>query len=296
MATFNMQEYEKQQSQKQANSGNGGERKPVHFMNEFLGKDGDQVVVRFPYTGVQDLLFESVHKVIGVFPGDKFGKSVRCTGEKDCPLCNHSDDAVKKRKNMFYAKMVVYKPTATGADLCATVWERPAAFADSDLKNLMLEYGDLSNYLFKITRTGKGTDTRYNIIPVNMQSPIYSKEVYTTKDLSCLDGIDATKILSKSVDQYNEVVNPSAAKATETAQTNQMETLKVEESVGQTVESWQKPQETVAPEVQQPTQQYANPQYTAPQTVETPQTPQAPAQQPTTPTQTTSGNVTRYRF
>jgi len=286
MASFNLDEYQKQQSQrKAANTGNGGERKPVHFMKEFLDKDGDQVVVRFPYTSPQDLLFESVHKVVGVFPGDKFGKSVRCTGDDKCPLCNSENEAIRKRKTMFYAKMIVYKPTATGADLCATVWERPAAFADSELKNLMQEYGDLSDYLFKITRSGKGTDTRYTIIPVNMNSPVYSQEVYKTKDLSCLENIDATKILSKSIEQYNQAINPNA-EATETAESQVKET------------------ETVDPKVYEQAG-YNNPQYgSTPQNnsfvtqpeedkvevkeVQTPQT--------TTTTNTAGNTVTRFRF
>jgi len=207
MATFNFDDYQKQQAARQAASGNKGDRTPIHFMGEWLAKDGDSVVVRFPYTSTADLQFETVHKVIGVFANNKFGKSVRCTGNGDCPLCNSTDESVKKKSTKFYAKMVVYNPTATGAELCATIWERPSMFADSDLKNLMAEYGDLSNYLFKITRTGKGTDTRYNIIPVNMASPVYSKDVYKTKDLSCLENVDATKILSKGMDQYLDALN-----------------------------------------------------------------------------------------
>lgn len=217
MATFNFDEYQKQQAARKAakdSSGNGGERKPVHFMKEFLNASGDQVVVRFPYTGVNDLKFETVHKVVGVFPGDKFGKSVRCTGDDKCPLCNSEDENIRKRKSMFYATMVVYKPNGANVDLCATVWERPAAFADSDLKNLITEYGDLSDYLFKITRNGSGTDTRYTILPVNMNSPVYSTAAYG-KDFSCLEGIDATRILAKTVEQYNAALHPEQASAQE---------------------------------------------------------------------------------
>lgn len=224
MANVSYEEYQKQQAARQA--ANGGNQKPVHFMNEWLAKDGDFVVVRFPYTSQADIQFESVHNVVGVFPGDKFGKSVRCTGTDDCPLCNSKDEAVQKRKLKFYAKFVVYNPTSTGAELCATVWERPSGFADIDLKNLMTEYGDLSNYLFKIVRTGKGTDTRYNIIPVNMQSPVYSQPAYSQKDFSCLEGIDATKILSKSIEQYNQALNPT----TEATEQKTVEEFKVPES------------------------------------------------------------------
>ena len=223
MATFNYDDYQKQQAARQQRK-EKGDRVPVHFMAEWLANDGDSVIVRFPYTSTADLQFESVHKVVGVFPNNKFGKSVRCTGEKDCPLCNSTDENSKKKSTKFYAKMVVYNPTADGAELCATIWERPPIFADSDLKNLMAEYGDLSNYLFKITRTGKKTDTRYNIIPVNMQSPVYSKPVYTTKDLSCLEGIDATKILSKGMDQYLDALNGGTGETTNETEVEKTET------------------------------------------------------------------------
>lgn len=213
MATFNFDEYQKQQAARKAASQNAnqGERKPVHFMNEFLSKDGDQVVVRFPYSTLSDLSFETGHKVVGVFPGDKFGKFVRCTGDDTCPLCNSQNADQKKKITRFFAKMVVYNPVASGVELCATVWDRPAMFADSDLKSLMTEYPDLTKYLFKITRTGNGKDTKYAILPVNMQSPVYSNDVYK-KDFSCLEGIDATRILSKTVEQYQQALNPNAEK------------------------------------------------------------------------------------
>ena len=207
MATFDYAKYSKEQETR--NQNHGGNSQKVYFMGEFLKNDGDIVIVRFPYKTMSDLLFESVHKVVGVFPGDRFGKMVRCTGEANCPLCNHPDENVKKRLIRFYAKMVVYMSTEQGVKMVPTVWERPAMFADSDLKALITEYGDLTNYLFKISRTGTGTNTRYNIIPVNMQSPVYSGEAFR-KDLSCLDGVDPIKILSKSMDQYLEVVNGEA--------------------------------------------------------------------------------------
>lgn len=287
MANVSYEEYQKQQAARQAAGNNQGERKPVHFMNEWLANDGDQVVVRFPYTSQADINFESVHNVVGVFPGDRFGKSVRCTGDDNCPLCNSADEAVKKRKLKFYAKFVVYNPTADGAELCATVWERPSGFADIDLKNLMIEYGDLSNYLFKIIKTGKGTETRYNIMPVNMQSPVYSKPVYSQKDFSCLEGIDATKILSKSIEQYNAIVNPQP-EAEKPQEFKVTDDPKVDAALGLPKQA---PQTTEQVANQN---QYYNPQYgqtntTAQQTVNT--TPQSQ------PTQTTTNSgVTRYKF
>jgi len=290
MANVSYEDYKKQQAARQASGNNQGERKPVHFMNEWLAKDGDQVVVRFPYTSKSDITFETVHNVIGVFPGDKFGKSVRCTGDDKCPLCNSTDEAVKKRKLKFYAKFVVYNPTADGAELCATIWERPSGFADIDLTNLMNEYGDLSNYLFKIIKTGKGTETRYNIMPVNMQSPVYSKPIYSQKDFSCLEGIDATRILSKSIDQYNAIVNPQP-------EAEKHQEFKVEEDPKVDAALGLQNQEVKTAE--QVVNQYYNPQYgqttnVQPQPTVQPTVNTTPQSQPTQTT--TNSGVTRYKF
>ena len=209
MATFTLEQYAAQQAARQQSSGNGQNGPKIHFMGEFLKSDGDQVVVRFPYKKPTDLLFESVHKVIGVWSNNLYGKMVRCTGDDTCPLCASTDDVTRKRSLKFYAKMVVYSAVNGKVEMLPTIWERPAMFADNDLKGLMAEYGDLSNYLFKITKSGSGTSTRYNIIPVNMSSPVYSGNAYA-KDLSCLDSIDPVKILTKSIEQYNEALTGSS--------------------------------------------------------------------------------------
>ena len=288
MANVSYEDYQKQQAARQ-NSGKKVERKPVHFMKEFLDKDGDQVVVRFPYASKPDINFETVHVVKGVFPGDKYGKAVRCTGDDTCPLCNSTDEALRKRKTNFYAKMVVYNPTADGAELCATIWERPSGFADIDLANLMVEYPDLTDYLFKISRSGKGTETRYTIIPVNMQSPVYSKPVYTTKDFSCLECVDPAKILSKSVEQYNAALNP-AEEANKPEEFKVTEDPKVDAALGL--------QNQEVKTAEQVVNQYYNPQYGQTTNVQPQPTVQPTVNTTTTqPTQTTTNSgVTRYKF
>lgn len=206
MAQFTLEQYEAQNKAGRSSS-NGGDRTKVHFMGEFLKNDGDSVVVRFPYDKPTDLMFESVHKVIGVFPNNKFGKAVCCTGDDSCPLCASADADTKKRSLKFYAKFIVYGVVDGTIKMLPTVWERPSMFADSDLKGMMAEYPGFSNYLFKITRTGSGTATRYTLTPVNMANPIYSGAEYA-KDLSSLKDIDPVKILTKSMQQYNEALHP----------------------------------------------------------------------------------------
>ena len=276
MATFSYEAYQKQQANKKSDGSQRKDGVKVHFMKEFLDKDGDQVVVRFPYKSMSDLVLESVHKVTGIFPNDKYGKNVRCTGDDSCPLCNHENPEFKKRSLKFYAKMIVYRPTETGVELCPTVWEKPSMFVDSDLKSLIDEYGDLSNYLFKINRTGTGNKTRYNIMPVNMNSPIYSPAVYKN-DLTSLDGIDPVKILTKSVEQYVEAVNPGS-------------TQKVEDSI---------PQQTTTTtiEVKDEDDPFSKANsISSTQTVGTVTAEQPQPQVTPTPTPTTNPGVTRYKF
>lgn len=209
MATFDYAAYAAAKAKRASGAVNNGERTPVEFLNNYLKSDGDSVVVRFPYHSMEDIVFESVHKVED-YPGRKWGAFVACTGEKDCPLCA----AGNKKTTRFYAKMVVYAANDAGdIELKATLWDRPAAFADIDLKNLMDEYGDLTDSLFKIRRNGSGKDTRYTIVPV-MNKTVYNPEIYK-KDFTCLEDITPSKVLCKTMEQYQTALNGGTAVAAE---------------------------------------------------------------------------------
>lgn len=205
MAQFNYEEYNAQNQARRSannNSSSNGLGPEVHFMGEFLKTDGDVVVVRFPYHSMKDITFETTHLVN--FPGKKFGARVRCPGA-NCPFCV----AGEKASPRFFVKALVYNIDDSGAvKIINTVWDRPSAFADIDIKNLMQEYGDISQQLFKIKRNGSGTGTRYTI-SIIMNNTVYNPAVYKA-DFSELDLIDPAKILSKSVAQYNQAVNPTA--------------------------------------------------------------------------------------
>lgn len=206
MAQFNYKEYEASKSTKQSQGGQGQGVK-TRFVGEFLKADGDSVVVRFPYRTMDDVEFESTHLVKGVFPGDLYGKRVRCGGEGNCPLCAQG----VKTDIRFFAKVIAYNPTENGVELVPCIWDRPAAFADIDIKNLMAEYGDLTENLFKIKRNGNGTATRYTI-NILMNKTVYNPDIYV-KDFSSLASIDAARILTKTVEQYMEAVNPGSTQA-----------------------------------------------------------------------------------
>lgn len=206
MAQFSYENYAAQQKARGANNSNGGPSGPeVHFMNEYLKNDGDVAVVRFPYTSMGDISFETTHAI--TFPGKKYPSRVRCAGD-NCQFCAQG----VKVDTRFFAKALVYVVDETGnIKIVNTVWDRPSAFADIDIKNLIQEYGDLSQQLFKIKRNGTGTATRYTISIV-MNATVYNPAVYKA-DFTELNKVDASKILSKSIAQYNEAVNPSAASA-----------------------------------------------------------------------------------
>ena len=204
MAQFDYNTYSAQQAARRANSSNTGGRtqSQTHFVNEYLKNDGDSVVVRFPYHSMDDIKFETTHTV--TFPGERFGKRVRCEGA-DCPLCKQG----VKVDVRFFVKAIVYvtDPTSGGVTLVPSIWDRPAAFADIDLKNLIMEYGDLTESLFKIKRNGSGLDTRYTISIITNKA-VYNPEVYKA-DFTGLESIDPVRILTKSIEQYMKALNPS---------------------------------------------------------------------------------------
>lgn len=205
MAKYNYDEYA---ASKQAySSTQTGNRVKTHFMGEYLKNDGDSAIVRFPYRTMNDVTIESGHVVTGVFPNNFYGKFVTCTGDDSCPLCKAEDANVKKVVNRCYVKMIVYTTEGGKVVLNPTIWERKAFFADNDLKTLMTEYGDLTKTLFKITRTGSGTATRYNILPI-MNKAVYPDEAYIA-DFTELDTIDPVKVLAKTPKQYLEALNPT---------------------------------------------------------------------------------------
>lgn len=202
MAQFTYAQHMAEQANRPA-TGNGNNSPKMHFMGEFLKNDGDVVVVRFPYHSMNDVVYTTTHNM--VMPGAPYGRRIRCTGDSTCPICAQG----VKIDTRFFAKCLVYTVDTNTNEVVLnnTVWDRPSAFADIDLKGLFEEYNDISQQLFKIKRNGKGTQTRYTISIVVNQT-VYNPAVYKA-DFTELDQLDALKILSKSITQYNELMNPS---------------------------------------------------------------------------------------
>lgn len=161
--------------------------------------DGGEALVRFAVSKLEDLDFASVHRVKRN-PDDSFcTMTVSCLNPLghvgECPLCEAvggGDERVQKVGKRVYVKMLVsYKDAATGAwnPPAPVIWERPAGFY-KELMAKLNDYGDLSQHLFKINRSGAKLDTRYDI---NYAVPAIYKAEMIPADFSAFDGFDISK-------------------------------------------------------------------------------------------------------
>lgn len=191
MAQFDYESY----ANRKSNGGNGGQKKEFKVGFFSLKDDGDEAIVRFPYTSPKEFETVTVHRVkVGKSKDGKYDmyKSISCLKEKFydsddvCPICKLGDDNLKS-KSKFYCRVLVYEKDESGNVVPrAKIWERPIGFADT-LRTFFTEYGNLSDQVFKIKRQGaKGSkDTKYDVIFAN--PAIYKPEVYV-KDFKDFEG------------------------------------------------------------------------------------------------------------
>lgn len=213
MAQFNYEQYAAQQAARKTSgnsNGGSGTRTEVHFVGEFIKNDGDVAIVRFPYTSMSDITFETTHPVD--YPGSKYKKRVSCNGE-NCPIC---ESGVKIDTRVFIKCLVYVADDNGNLAKYNAVWDRPSAFADIEIKNLINEYGDLTKCLFKIRRNGTGTATRYTISIVLPNNSIYN-DTTCSADFTELNGVNPAIMLCKTIAQYNQAMNPSTAANASTA-------------------------------------------------------------------------------
>ena len=181
--------------------GNNEDRKKVGYFNS-LKNDGDEAIVRFVYSSPAQFDLAVVHSVK---VGD-FNRYVSClrNGTEDiskCPLCARGD----KLATRFFIKMLEYVKDETGKIIPrAVVWDRPVKLADT-LKDLIVEFGDLSNMVCKIKRRGAKGDTRtsYDILPANQN--VYKEEFYP-KDFSAFEDFDLSHHSFYELD-YNDMAS-----------------------------------------------------------------------------------------
>lgn len=197
MAKFSYEEFVKKEAERTTSN--------LVYASKYLKDDGDTLIVRLPYRSLQELDYATVHSVV-LSNGNR--RTVSCLrGEHDgvdtCPLCQASlSNANYKPANKFYLKGIVYLTDETGKTAPSPfVFERPAKFS-AQVIDLINEYGDLRNFIFKLKRTGKKGDTKttYSFIPA-LNSSIYNEQNYP-KDFSELEKIDVCKrsYMEKSFD------------------------------------------------------------------------------------------------
>ena len=140
-----------------------------------LKNDGDEAIVRILHDSTDSFEIITTHQI----NLDGKYRRVSCVRNpydpvEACPLCA----ANYKLQQRFYIRLIEYTRDDNG-NIVATpkIWERSATYAQT-IKNLIDEYGTLSDSVFKIRRSGKAgsMDTTYSILYANPS--VYKPELY----------------------------------------------------------------------------------------------------------------------
>ena len=182
---------------------NSGQQNSVDFFN--LRNDGDEAIVRIMHDSTSSFNIFTVHDQINV--GGKRRK-VNCIRDPqaataECPLCASGNGIV----NRIYINMLQYTQNQQGQiEAKPVVWERSLAYA-TRLKNLIDEYGPLSESIFKIKRCGAAgsMDTTYEIFFCNPK--VFRDDLYPRVD-DAFNSYSAlgTIILNKNFNDLNTFV------------------------------------------------------------------------------------------
>ena len=114
--------------------------------------------------------------------------------------------------------LVSYQGAATGAgsEVQPVVWERPAGFA-RELATKLQNYGDLTQNMLLISRTGSGQDTKYSL---DYAVPAVYKPERIPEDFSAFDNFKINKhsyfeVTAEDIETYLATVSFPAAKKDE---------------------------------------------------------------------------------
>lgn len=193
MANFSYADY--QNVIAKAQSGENGSSVKIGFFK--MKNDKDEALIRFNVPSLDNLQFATVHQLGAA---QKWMK-VSCLNPvgsyyDTCPLCAAvsagAKDIGKAAKKVYVQMMVSYKDAATGQFSAAipVIWERPAGFS-REIANLLNDYGDLTQRVFKVTRNGAAGNmqTTYSISYI----PIYDKPESVTADFSAFNNFNIAK-------------------------------------------------------------------------------------------------------
>lgn len=153
-----------------------------------LKNDGDEAVVRIMHDSTRDFDIITTHSVD---MGQRFPRKVSCIREStdpinSCPFCAAS---IPVKKSIFI-HLIQYTKNPDGSITAEPkVWERSISYANQ-LRDLLLEYGPLSDQIFKIRRNGApgSVNTTYSILYANPQ--MYNATNYP-KDVNAFTGYSA---------------------------------------------------------------------------------------------------------
>lgn len=201
MGRLNFNNYTEQPAEQEV------EFKGVAF-SPFKDKDATEAVVRFFYDNTDQFDLEVAHTVhVPTSSGKVAYKKVSCLREakdpiSNCPFCASSDEDISKVSTRFFCKGIAYNMEDGKMVASPFVWDRPASFAKK-LADMLSMYGDLTKVVFRITRTGKGLETRYSD-PMYCPKEIYKDEIYVP-DFSGLDSFDLYRVhcLKKSAEEMS---------------------------------------------------------------------------------------------
>lgn len=182
-----------------------------------LVDDGDEAVVRILHDSTDSFDIVTVHDIS---VGDKRRKIDCLRSFRDpldkCPFCN----AGMKTSQRFYIHLLEYQkdPETGNIVVLPRIWERSTQYATT-IKNLMDEYGPLSDCVFKIRRNGAKGDmhTTYSIMFGN---PNVYKEEFYPKDESAFEdySVVGNIVSSKTEDEMKYyLINGSFEDTTETS-------------------------------------------------------------------------------
>lgn len=173
-----------------------------------LKNDGDEAIVRIMHDSIEDFDIQTTHpiQVSGKF------RSVSCLRTpteplEKCPICQ-SGARVNQR---IFVRLVQYTMGADGTVTAEPkVWERSTQYA-TILRNMLNEYGPLSDVIFKIRRNGaaRSVNTTYDIMyanPANYNSPAYAKMPELFEGYSTL----GTAVLNKNYEELAQFVATGA--------------------------------------------------------------------------------------
>lgn len=221
MANFSYSDY--QNVIAKAQNGADGSVKIGFFK---MKNDKDEALVRFNVTTLDNLQFATVHQLGAAHKWMK----VSCLNpvgsyQDSCPLCaavSAGNNSIGKASKRVYVQMMVsYKDPTTQQFAAAipVIWERPAGFS-REIANLLNDYGDLTQRVFKVTRNGAAGNmqTTYSISYI----PLYDKPEAVTADFGAFANFNIAKhsFWEKSIGDINIFLNtgafPEVTRATQT--------------------------------------------------------------------------------